>query len=133
MTDVHDVQRRLPRQLGAWAAVSVVAGCALERAGRRRDDQALTGFGRQCLLWGVVDGGIAALGQATVHRHIERSRLRRILLANAVADVAYVAGGLLWARRGTPAARGSGAAVALQGTFLLVLDVSHARAVGGSS
>jgi len=128
-----DVQRRIPRQLGAWALASVVAGAAVEVAGRRRGHAAMAGFGRQCLLWGVVDGAIAAFGQARVDRPVASERLRRVLWANAVADVGYVVGGLLWARRGTPAAPGSGAAVALQGAFLLVLDVSHACAVGGSS
>lgn len=127
------VQHRLPQQLGAWAAASVVGGVAVEVVGRRRGDAALTGFGRQCLLWGTVDAGIAALGHATRHQPVAATRLRRILLANAAADVAYVVGGVHWWRRGGAAARGSGAAVVVQGAFLLALDVSHARAVGGSS
>ena len=125
-----DVQRQIPRQLGAWAAVSVVGGAAAELVGRRRGDVATAAFGRQCLLWGVVDGAIAGLGQARVDRPVAATRLRRILLVNAVADVGYIVGGLVWARRGGASALGSGAAVVVQGAFLLVLDVSHARAVG---
>lgn len=129
MTVVGDVQRRLPRQLGAWAVASVVVGAVSELVGRRIGDAALSGFGRQCVLWGVVDGAIAAFGLATSDRPVATSRLRRILWANSAADVAYVAGGLAWAQRGSPLARGSGAAVVVQGAFLLVLDVVNAAAV----
>ncbi|HZI98270.1 MAG TPA: hypothetical protein VFD41_12175 [Actinomycetales bacterium] len=133
MASVSDIQRRLPQQLGAWAAASVVAGAALEVVGRRRGDATITGFARQCLLWGAVAGGIAAYGAATRHRPLGRSRLETILWANALADVGYLAGGLLWARRGGDAARGAGAAVVVQGAYLLASDVSHALTVRGSS
>lgn len=86
-----DVQRQIPRRLGAWAVVSVVGGAAAELVGRRRGDAAVAGFGRQCLLWAGA------------------------------------------ARRGGGSPLGSGAAVVVQGAFLLALDVSHARAVGRSS
>ena len=106
--------------------------------GHGRNSPNLSAFGRQTLLWGAIDGVIAAAGFTSsckrapftndeeVQAH--RKRLRRILLINSVADVAYVtAGAAVIARdrssRRTPKLNaGDGAAIAVQGTFLLVLD-----------
>ncbi len=76
-------------------------------------------FGRQTLAWGVVDAAIAGFG--FTRPAPEPARLRRVLLINTVADVGYIALGVMAVRRGL---RGDGEAVVVQGAFLLALD-SH--------
>lgn len=110
------VEEDLTRVLGSWAAVSTAAGAALALSPRTR------GFGRQTAVWGLVDGAIALVG---VHRRGTRgptdpARLRRVLLVNAGLDVGYLAAAAWLVRDGRW--RGDGAAVAVQGAFLLVLD-----------
>jgi Na+/proline symporter len=58
----------------------------------------------------------------------EGRTLRRVLLANAAADVGYVVlGGTLWRRhRERPAVAGAGAGIVVQGTFLFLQDAHHA-------
>ncbi len=133
--DLDHVQRLLPRLLGAWAALSVLGGLAAYVAGRRRGDEALAAFGRQSAAWGAVDAAIAAAGERGRRRgehrppEVAARRLRRLLWANAVADVGYVAGGVAWARRPGSTATGDSAAVVIQGAFLFVLDVAFAHAL----
>ena len=116
------VERRLTQVLGTWAAGSVIAGGALMASGHRS-------FGRQTLLWGAVDGVIAGLGVRKQHRGepTDPARLRRILLLNAGLDIGYLAAGsyLLLRTRW----RQDGAAVLVQGGFLLGLDTLAARAL----
>ena len=118
-----DVEVRLTQVLGGWAAGSVVAGAALcVPAGTR-------GFGRQTAAWGAVDGLIAYAGRRRRARTgpTEPGRLRRVLLLNAGLDVGYLATGAWLVRRTRWS--GDGAAVLVQGAFLLVLDSAAARAV----
>lgn len=123
--DVDRHERLIGRGLALWAAGSVTAGAALLASGR-------AGAGRQHLVWGVVDGAIAARAlHATSDRGtspgVRARRLRRLLLVNAVLDTAYVGTGLaLRAGRPGPGAEQDGTAVALQGGFLLVFDLWHA-------
>jgi hypothetical protein len=58
----------------------------------------------------------------------EGRTLRRVLLANAVADVGYVVlGAALWRRQPErPALAGAGAGIVVQGTFLFLQDAHHA-------
>jgi len=56
----------------------------------------------------------------------EQRRLRTVLLINVAADAGYVAVGIVLWRRGWPRASGAGAAIAIQGAFLLVHDTYHA-------
>ncbi len=122
-----DVDRRealIGRGLAAWAAGSVVAGAALLASGR-------TAAGRQHLIWGAVDGAIAAralLTPSDAKPPAERARrLRRLLLVNAALDTAYVGTGLaLRAGRLRAGAERDGAAIAVQGGFLLAFDLWHA-------
>lgn len=89
-------------------------------------------------MWGAIDALIAAAGavgrrQDVADPEARARRLRRILWANALADVAYVAAGAhlvaharedrLIVRMG----RGDGWAIVVQGGFLLVLDTAFAR------
>lgn len=123
-----DVEQRLTRVLGGWAAASAAVGVGLALRPATR------AFGRQTALWGAVDGAIALVG---ARRRVSRgptdpARLRRVLLANAGLDVGYVAGGAWLLRDGRWRGgrwKGDGAAVVVQGAFLLVLDSVAARAL----
>lgn len=118
------VEERLTAVLGAWAAASVVAGSALAARPQTR------GFGRQTAAWGAVDGVIAYVGVRGRARRgpTDPVRLRRVLLANAAADVGYLAAGVAVLRR-RPRWRGDAVAVLVQGAFLLVLDAAAASAL----
>jgi hypothetical protein len=74
-----------------------------------------------------VDGAIALLGarRQAAGRTTDPSRLRRVLLVNAGLDVAYLGSGAWLVRQ--PGWGGDGAAVLVQGAFLLWLDASAAR------
>ncbi len=122
--DAATVETRLTTVLGTWAAASVVVGGALAPSTRTR------GFGRQTAAWGAVDGAIATVGARNRRRRgpTDPRRLRRVLLVNAGLDVGYVVTGAALLR--TDRWRGDGAAVVVQGAFLLVLDTWAARAVG---
>lgn len=110
------VEERLTRVLGGWAAASVGAGTMLTLPRRTR------GFGRQTLAWGVVDGAIAYGGarRRSSRGPTDPDRLQRVLLVNALLDVGYLAVGA-WLLR-SQRWRGDGAAVLVQGAFLLLLD-----------
>lgn len=115
------VEQDVVRVLGRWAAGSVLVGAALTAVPSSR------GFGRQTLAWGLVDGGIALVGarRQRAGRTTDPTRLRRVLLANAGLDVGYLAAGA-WLLARTRW-RGDGAAVLVQGAFLLGLDANGAR------
>lgn len=110
--------KQLNRVFSAWSAASLVAGAALWAGGR---NDAAKGFGRQTLAWGVVNAAIA--GWAASRPTPETERLRKIVTINAVADVGYITVGALLYRAGR---RADGAAVIVQGTFLLGLDSHYA-------
>jgi hypothetical protein len=118
------VEQDLVRVLGRWAVGSVLVGALLSADPRTR------GFGRQTAAWGLVDGVIALVGarRQAAGRTTGPARLRRVLLVNAGLDVGYVAAGAwLVLRSRWP---GDGAAVLVQGAFLLWLDTSGARRLG---
>jgi len=146
--DVWAHQARISRQLAAWSAVSIAGGSVLLAVGRMRDRPALRAFGVQSAAWGVVDLAISGVGELRRRRRLatlpdpsapsvqasEGRSLRRILLVNAALDVGYVTAGLAglaWSlrRRPDPSATiaGHGAAVVVQGGFLLAFDLGHAR------
>jgi len=138
--DLRRAEGELTAVLGAWALASGVGGGLAWVAGGRGGRPGLAAFGRQTVAWGAVDGVIAAAGvtrrvRGTSAPSVDdraRRRLRGILVANAVLDVGYVATGVVlavgaprlerrWpARAGTLA--GTGLAVVVQGSALLVLD-----------
>ena len=129
---------RIGRQLGAWAAASVLIGGPLLAFA---DDPAARAFGLQFVVWGAIDGAIALAGAISLRRaHArgapadpdqaprERRRLRRLLWINAGLDVGYVVAALLvLALWRTPEGAGHGTGVLVQGGFLLAFDVLHAR------
>ena len=85
------------------------------------------GFGRQSTAWGAVDGAIACVRarRRTTKGSTEPARLRTVLLVNVGLDVGYLVGGAWLVRDGRW--RGDGAAVLVQGAFLLALDGAAAR------
>ena len=119
------VEQDVVRVLGRWAVGSLLLGAGLSAHPRTR------GFGRQTAAWGAVDGAIALVGarRQAAGRTTPAPRLRRVLLVNAGLDVGYlVAGAALLRTRW----RGDGAAVLVQGAFLLWLDASSARRLDGA-
>ncbi|HEX8496598.1 MAG TPA: hypothetical protein VF661_05320 [Actinomycetales bacterium] len=118
-------EREIALALAGWAAASVAGGAAL----LARGDAAA---GRQHLVWGAVDGAIAARGllgapDRTTAPAARVRRLRRLLLVNAAIDVGYVAAGLaLRSGRLRPGLEADGTAVVVQGGFLLVFDLLQA-------
>ena len=118
-----DVEQRLTAVLRGWAVGSVLVGGALSlRPGTRA-------FGRQSAAWGAVDGAIAVVGgrRRASRGPTDPARLRRVLLVNAGLDVGYLAAGAWLVRR--TRWTGDGAAVLVQGAFLLVLDSAAAWAL----
>jgi hypothetical protein len=144
-TLLETVETDLTTALLAWSAASVLVGATLALVGRRSENEQLVSFGRQNAAWGAIDALIAGggvfsrrrRGSLTVEQEIKKARgLRTLLLVNAAADVGYVVGGLFVKARGCKGLKtlrmdaGDGAAIVVQGAFLLALDVSQARRLG---
>lgn len=127
----------LGRRLVAWGLLSVVAGGAMLAAG----DPAWRGAGAMFVAWGAVDAaiGVAArwLGERNRRRTIgdqpardrDTRRIRAILLVNAGLDTLYVALGawLVASADGDAFRAGAGWGIVVQGGFLLLFDLLHAR------
>ncbi len=143
--DVEDVEAHLLRCLTWWAGASTGVGGALWWVGARCERDGVRSFGRQHVMWGAVDAGIVAVGRL---RGAARSpghaqRLRRALRVNAVLDAGYVAAGITMiaardriagkARISAVEAAGNGAAIAVQGAALLVIDAVHERRLAAAS
>jgi hypothetical protein len=136
-------EQRLVAELAAWATWSTGVGLLLWRVGRTEGVRAVAGAGRMSVAWGLADAAVAGYGAwrsrgAAADDPARARRLARITGANALLDVAYVAGGVRWAR--VPGRRGEGWATAAQGLFLLYLDTRYclefavtARGAGRSS
>jgi hypothetical protein len=135
---VWEQERALARTTVGWGLGSMVAGLVLARALRRRPGW--RAFGLQHAGWGVVDLVIAVvaaqLQDRRMRRHAdpyaasaleaERAKLFRVLWINVLADAGYVGLGAALARSRRPEPTGAGAAVAIQGGFLLLHDAHHA-------
>lgn len=131
MATPEQVRSQLTSVLAGWAVTSLVVGAGLLARG---PGERGAGVARQCLAWGGVDLALAAAGWSGRSRPMDeaaRRSLRRLLLLNAALDVGYVAVGAALLRAGRVRGRdstGDGAAVIVQGTFLLLLDsVTAAR------
>ena len=135
--DAWGRQRSLARTTALWGGASIVAGVVM--AGR--DDPWWRAFGGQHVGWGAVDLAIVAAVSGLQRRQLrrladpydpvvlerQRRKLRIILAVNAVADAGYcVTGVVLRRRRHRPRAAGAGAAIIIQGAFLLLHDSYHA-------
>jgi carboxylesterase len=130
----------LGRRLVAWGLLSVAAGVTALLASGGSGWWA--GFGAMAVAWGGVNAAIGAAARVLAERNRRRTigdqaardralgRVRAILLVNAALDVAYVALGAWLAATAThadPWRAGAGAGVVVQGAFLLVFDLLHAR------
>jgi hypothetical protein len=71
-------------------------------------------------LWAVIDGGIALYGLVAA----PPADLATLLKVNAGLDVLYVLAGVALLTRRSARLKGFGAAVVVQGAFLLVVDVT---------
>lgn len=146
---VRREERRLLGSLAVLAVTSIGAGVAVRRAVRARGAggplaDVASGVARQAVGWGLVDLAIAGWGARGLVRSrragadddvaaaARARRLARVTGANAVADVGYVVAGALLAAR-SPARRGDGLGIVVQGAALLWLDVTHAWAFRGFS
>lgn len=141
------VERTLTKTLINWSVASIVLGTSVALAGHKSKKKNVSEFGRQTAAWGVVDLGIAGVGYLVQRRrgtlsedqtHKQIRNLRRLLLVNTVADVAYMAGGIAVVRRSArkePSLRmgpGDGYAIVIQGAFLFILDLSQAKRLGST-
>lgn len=155
---IGTIERELTGALGAWATGSVVVGAVMAVVGRTAQLPVVSGFARQQVAWGAIDGAIAAFGAVRSRgqapdglsiindddRPDEQSqqkarRLERLLTINAGLDVLYVASGIALAAAAAPLARrtgrdadrivGDGLGIVVQGGFLLALDGFFARRV----
>ena len=147
MKIIWDFSLVLSRRLMLWAAISTIAGLALlaTQISQGWTETFWGGFGLQAILWGGIDAAIAAFGLHSTRKSIRQAadggenrakqdalRLKRLLWINTGLDVLYIAGGLTWAlTRGAsdPFAAGTGWGIVVQGAFLFVFDLLHARAV----
>ena len=140
---IWDFQDALVRRLLLWSALSIAAGAILLLAA---DAPWWRGFGLQAVVWGAIDAGIALFGRRAAQKRQassppgaettgrEARKLHRLLWINTGLDILYVAGGLLLIStlgRSDPFAAGNGWGIVLQGGFLFVFDLLHARAVPG--
>lgn len=154
--DATTVEAELLRTLGIWGLGSLAAGSLVWAGGKRCKCPGVAAFGRQNAAWGAVDGAIAAGGSIRLARKAAPAsaatapdtvgdtrpstqpgrRLRRTLLINAGLDIGYLllGAGLILRRQqigrlprySAAHSLGDGAAIVLQGGFLLWLDLSHA-------
>jgi len=137
---IWDFQRTLARRLTIWSVISIAAGVVLLLAG----DAFWRGFGLQAVAWGAIDAAIAWWGGAAARKFsarpaaeraaaalAEAGKLRKLLWVNTGLDVLYVAGGVaLAATLGAtdPFLAGNGWGIVVQGAFLFLFDLLHARA-----
>lgn len=75
-------------------------------------------------LWGWIDGAIILY--ALVTEPMTNETLKRVLWFNSGLDVCYVICGLSMLRMSSERWKGFGLAIAIQGLFLLTLDVTMA-------
>ena len=120
-----------------WSAVSIAGGLVFAT----RQDRWWRAFGQQHVGWGVVDVLIVAVAARLQARRMtrlpnpydplamqrEQRALPAALLGNVVADAGYVVTGAVLCSRKDPRASGAGAAIMLQGLFLLLDDAYHAH------
>jgi hypothetical protein len=140
---VWTLYRTLTRRLLVWSGLCVIGGIALVLFG----GAFWQGVGIQAVAWGGVDGIIAIVGIKLAQRRRalldaepapdavqnEANRLYRLLWVNAGLDVLYVAAGLtlaIWLGAASLQWRGHGWGIVVQGGFLLVFDLVHARIAG---
>jgi hypothetical protein len=128
---VHTFSRNVSLRLLLWSALSKTVGVLLWRRGA----PFWRGFGAQAVGWGAIDGLIALSGlrpgrQPPADPARAARNLRRLLWFNAALDVGYMAGGVWLAHskgRDDTGWRGQGWGIVVQGAFLFLFDLVHAR------
>lgn len=124
-----DVQERALGMLQAWGLSSMAASLPLFAS----RNPVLRHAGLQALSWGAIDALLAVFGRRGARNNQamgatdsarQARRFRLILLANALLDVGYIAGGLalLHRARGRADRAGMGLGIIPQGVFLLGFD-----------
>lgn len=135
---IFQFQDKISKRLLRWGIGSVIVGLLMRFGGKFGKN-----LGNQFITWGLIDAAIAVGGQVAKRNRIdhmenpgkaevqaeEANNLSRLLWINAGLDVLYIIGGFLWAKRdkGDGAAKGNGLGVIIQGAFLFIFDVFHAR------
>jgi len=127
----------LGRTTIGWSGISIAAGLVFAT----RQDRWWRAFGQQHVGWGLVDLLIVAIAARLQAERMSRlpnpydpvaiqheyRTLRAVLLGNVVADAGYVVTGAVLCSRKDPRTSGAGAAIMLQGLFLLLHDAYHAH------
>lgn len=116
----------LPLLVGWCAIWPVLAGIGFLYGLRCPDGEESrrwwTGFWTMTLFWIAVDLGIVVW--ALVDPVTETEEFRRLLAINGGLDLLYLATGVILATRRDQLARGFGAAILVQGGFLLIFDLA---------
>jgi hypothetical protein len=124
-------ETRAMSTLTSWAVASIATGTMLWATG---GDDYTRAVGIQNVTWGAIDGIIAGFGYRGIRKQAyldkpvfywqeQDRKLRKVFLINAGLDVLYLAAGAALVGLGkNDFARGSGAGVLLQGSFLLLFD-----------
>lgn len=126
----YEFQTLLGRVLLCWGSLSIALGAAAQAS----RDPFVKQVGLQALAWGAIDAVLAFFGlRGARQKQAERAdpvaearRFRLIVLANALLDLGYIAGGLTLVRgaKGRPERAGMGVGIIIQGAFLLLFDVA---------
>lgn len=130
-------ERSLLRGLTAGATLSAVVGTKLVAWAALTGRPNAAAFARQTVTWAAIDVVIAlATRRGIAHPPVDDDdaaararRLRNLTATNAVLDVGYIGVGIAltrWNNPKHPTAAADGAAVIVQGAFLLGLDALHA-------
>ena len=128
-----DFQRKLSRRLLTWATFSIATSVAMLLDSHKP----IRDTGSQFLVWGLIDGAIAVLGQRSADKKEKRSlnsaeinkesrKLHRLLWINTLLDTLYIAGGFYLLEKDNAKHKGHGYGIILQGLFLFVFDWFHA-------
>ena len=136
--NVFQYQDKISKRLLRWSIGSVVVGLLMRFGGKFGKN-----LGNQFISWGVIDAAIAIGGDIAKRNRIdhmdnpgkseikrkEADNLTRLLWINAGLDILYMIWGFVWAKRdkGDGVGRGNGIGIIIQGLFLFVFDVFHAR------
>lgn len=136
--NIFQYQNKISKRLLRWSGISIAVGLLMRFGGKFGKN-----FGNQFISWGLINSGIAIGGDIAKRNRIDKmdnpgkpeikrkeaQNLTRLLWLNAGLDVLYMLGGFIWAKRdkGDGAARGNGIGIIIQGLFLFVFDIFHAR------
>jgi carboxylesterase len=136
---IYRYQRTLTGRLFFWSSLSVLVGVW----GWLRGGLFEQGLALQFIIWGLIDVLIALYGQKGLKAKInglpnlnrvetDMRNLSRLLWINTGLDVLYICGGLSLALAlgfANPFWMGSGIGILIQGCFLFVFDLLHARSL----